>query len=87
VCLLSRGQRSIKFNSYEAWRQRRQFERDERQGEVEQREGAAGNINLGLRLKKISYLYNFFSLSAGLVKMIRFNRFQTLETKPNQNFL
>jgi hypothetical protein len=60
VCLLSGGQRSIEFNSYEAWRRRRQFERDERQGEVEQREGAAGNINLGLGLEKNILFIPFF---------------------------
>jgi hypothetical protein len=62
VYLLSGGQRSIEFNSYEAWRRRRQFERDERQIEAEQRKGAAGNTNLGLGLEKnILFILAFFS--------------------------
>jgi len=46
------------------------------------------NINLGLGLEKnILFIPVFFFSSAGLVESIQFNRFQTLKTKPNRNFL
>jgi len=44
------------------------------------------NATLGLGLKNILFILVF--LSVGLVEPVRFNRFQTLETKTelNQNF-
>jgi hypothetical protein len=46
----------------------------------------SGNTNLGLGLEKKSYLYCFFKCWPG--EPVRFNWFQTLETKiePNQKF-
>jgi hypothetical protein len=45
------------------------------------------NATLGLEIKNILLIFTFF-LSVGLVEPVRFNRFQTLETKTelNQNF-
>ena len=61
--------------------------RSKGKGQFEQREGVVGNTNLGLGLEKnILFILVFFFSSAGLIESIRFNRFQTLKTKPTRNF-
>jgi hypothetical protein len=42
-------------------------------------------VNVGLGLENILFILAFFK-SGGLIELVRFNRFQTLETEPNRNF-